>query len=146
MKSSYKLLAALCVASFTSAVVPMASAVAAEMASAGSPAGTWKFTGPGRGGNPGQEVTITLDYKDGKLTGQQAASETPRGPQPAAAISDASFKDGVIAFSVSREFNGNTRVTKYSGKLAGDTITGTIETPGRDGATQKTDWAAKRSK
>lgn len=145
MKTSYKLLAALCVASLTSAVVPTV-AVAAEMAAAGSPAGTWKFTGPGRGGNPGQEVTITLDYKDGKLTGQQAASETPRGPQPAVAISEASFKDGVVAFSISREFNGNTRVTKYSGKLAGDTITGTIEAPGRDGAVQKTDWVAKRAK
>ena len=148
MKTSYKLLAALCVAGLTSAVVPTVS-VAAEMGGmmAGSPAGTWKFTGPGRGGNPGAEVTIKLDYKDGKLTGVQAASEGPRGPQPEQAISDASFKDGVVAFSISREFNGNVRVTKYSGKLAGDTITGNIEAPGRGGdpTPVKSEWVAKRS-
>ena len=147
MKTSYKLLAALCVASLTSAVVPTVS-VAAEMGGmmAGSPAGTWKFTGPGRGGNPGMEQSIVLEYKDGKLTGTTVASEGPRGPIPAVAISDASFKDGVVAFSTSRETPNGARVTKFTGKLAGDTITGSMESPGRDGAAQKTDWLAKRSK
>lgn len=61
-------------------------------------------------------------------------------------ISNAMVKDDVVTFSVEREFNGNTFVTKYSGKLAGDTITGEAEGPGRDGATQKREWVANRKK
>jgi hypothetical protein len=60
-------------------------------------------------------------------------------------ISDASFKDGQIAFSVVREFNGNKLETKYLGKLDGDTIKGTSEGPGRDGQVTKRDWTATRA-
>ncbi|MSU66137.1 MAG: hypothetical protein EXS38_08580, partial [Opitutus sp.] len=60
MKSSRKLLAAFVAACFT--------AVAAFAADA-SPAGTWKYTQAGRGGNPGVERTLILEMKDAKLTG-----------------------------------------------------------------------------
>jgi hypothetical protein len=66
---------------------------------------------------------------------------------PDVVIGDASFKDGAVSFSVTREFNGNKIVVKYEGKLEGDTITGTSERPGRDGGEpQKREWIAKREK
>jgi hypothetical protein len=38
-------------------------------------------------------------------------------------------------------------VSKYTGKVEGDTIKGSIERPGRDGgAATKTDWTATRVK
>ena len=45
-----------------------------------------------------------------------------------------------------REFNGNSFVIKYDGKLEGDNITGTIERPSREGGTTKVDWKATRQK
>ena len=65
---------------------------------------------------------------------------------PDTAIADASIKDGAISFTVTTEFNGNKRVSKYTGKLDGDTIKGEIESPGRDGAAQKREWSATRGK
>ena len=61
-------------------------------------------------------------------------------------LSAASVKDDVVSFSVERQFGDNKFVTKYSGKLAGDTITGEAESPGRDGQTMKREWVAKRAK
>jgi hypothetical protein len=44
---------------------------------------------------------------------------------------------------VTREFNGNKVVMKYSGKVSGDTIKGKSESQ-RDGQPQTRDWVAKR--
>lgn len=85
-----------------------------------------------------------LAMKDGKLTGKLTMPGRD-GATMAADISNASIKDDVVTFSVEREFNGNKVVTKYSGKLAGDTITGESEGPGRDGASQKREWVAKKA-
>lgn len=140
MKSYHKLLAAIVAACFLTV-----AAFAAEA----SPAGTWKFTQAGRGGAPGTERSFKLDYKDGKLTGVMAAA-TIMGQYeiPETAITDASFKDGVVAFSVTNDMNGTKRTTKYEGKLNGDMIMGSTERPGRgDGAAPvKADWMATRAK
>ena len=102
--------------------------------------GSWKWTFEGRNGPMEATSKLTLG-KDGTLTG------TVSGRMGDTAIGDASFKDGLVAFTVTREFNGNKVVTKYEGKLEGDTITGTIERPGRDGgAPTKTEWKATRVK
>jgi hypothetical protein len=139
MKSYQKLLTAFFAVCFM--------AVAAFAADA-SPAGTWKWTQQGRGGGPGQEQTLVLEMKDGKLTGTLKGTSNGQFEIPDTAISNASVKDGMVAFEVAREFNGNKFVTKYSGKLEGDTITGSTERPGRGegAAPQKADWVAKRSK
>lgn len=137
MKSYQKLFAAFLAVCFMT--------VAAWAAEA-SPSGTWKFTQQGRGGNA-MERTLTLNYKDGKLTGTLAGTQGGQFQIPDTAIADASFKDGAIAFTVTTEFNGNKRTTKYEGKLEGDTIKGTIERPGRDGgAPTKNEWVATRAK
>lgn len=137
MKSPLRLIAALCAACFLTA-----AAIAADA----SPTGTWKWTQPGRNGGPGFEQTLKLDYKDGALTGTLLGAQGPMGQIPDVAIADASFKDGSVAFSVTREFNGNKFTSKYSAKLEGDTLKGSIERPGRDGNVRKNDWTATRAK
>ena len=112
--------------------------------------GTWKWTQQGRGGKGGgggtpRETTLTLVQKDGKLTGN-VSSPGRDGGSNTTEITNASVKGDVVAFTVEREFGGNKFVMKYSGKVAGDTITGEVEVPGRDGAATKREWVAKRSK
>jgi hypothetical protein len=109
------------------------------LALAGDPTGTWKWTFTGRNGQS-QEITLKLEQKDGQLTGSVSGM---RGETP---ISNASWKDNQIAFSVVREFQGNKFETKYDGKLDGDTIKGTTERTGRDGEVIKSEWTATRAK
>ncbi len=127
MKSLPKLIAA-----FVAASALAITAFAADLT------GTWKWTAQGRNGP--MEASAKLSLTDGVLTG------TVAGRNGDISIGDASYKDGQIAFTVTREFNGNKFVIKYEGKLEGDAITGTIERPGRDGGTPvKTEWKATRA-
>lgn len=115
--------------------------------------GTWTFTGGGGrggqgGGNGGTPPvnTLVLAVKDGKLTGKLTQPGRGGGEPTTTEITAASIKDDVVAFSVERTGqDGTKRVSKYSGKLAGDTITGTVEAPGRDGAVTPREWVAKRA-
>ena len=121
--------------------------VAAFAADSASPTGTWKWAQPGRDGGQSYERKIQLEFKDGKLTGKMLAGEGPMGAMPEAPIKDGVFKDGVVAFAVTREFNGQSFTIKYSGKLEGDTIKGSSEFPGFNGGEPtKRDWAASRAK
>jgi len=110
---------------------------------AASATGTWTWTTPGRNGGEERKFTLTLKQDGEKLTGKLstpgrdgAASETE--------IADGSVKGSDVAFSVTREFQGNKRTSKYTGKLTADAITGKVESQGRDGAAQTRDWTAKR--
>jgi hypothetical protein len=109
------------------------------LAFAGDPTGTWKWSVPGRDGQP-REFTLKLELKDGQLSGIMSGF---RGDTP---ITNAAFKDDQVAFTVVREFNGNRVETKYQGKLEGDTIKGSSEGPGRDGQIMKREWAPTRAK
>jgi hypothetical protein len=148
MKSYLKILTVACAACFASSGLFAADSVAAATATASvaSPAGTWKWSQPGRDGST-FEQTLELAYDEGKLTGKLLGATRGDMQIPAADISDASFKDGTVAFSVAREFNGNRIVSKYEGKLEGDSIKGSFERPSRDGgAPRKNDWNATRAK
>jgi hypothetical protein len=80
-----------------------------------------------------------------KLDGDKLTGSMPGREGAVTQISDASFKDNKVSFSVTREFNGQKRTTKYEGTLNGDTITGkTIRE--RDGNVNSTDWVAKLQK
>ena len=105
---------------------------------ADNPTGTWKWTASL--GGQDREQTLTLKLEGDKLTGSM-----PGRDNAVTEISDASFKDNKVSFSVTREFNGQKRTTKYNGTLSGDTITGKSERE-RDGQTTSTDWVAKRQK
>jgi hypothetical protein len=105
---------------------------------ADNPTGTWKWTASF--GGQEREQTLTLKLDGDKLTGSM-----PGRDNEVTQISDATYKDGKINFSVTREFNGQKRTTKYNGALSGDTITGKSDRE-RDGQTTSTDWVAKRQK
>jgi|ERR1022692_2120699 hypothetical protein len=108
------------------------------------PAGTWIWTTPGRNGGPDRTNTLTLKLEDSKLTGK--ISVPGRGGQSAeTAIADAKVEGDTISFAVVREFNGNSITNKYSGKIAGDKITGKAESM-RNGEAQSRDWEANREK
>ncbi len=90
-------------------------------------------------GKKSQEVTIKLKVEGDKLVG------TIGGGNRDAAISDGTFKDDKISFSVIREQKGEKLTQKYTGTLSGDAIRGKIETE-RGGKSRSTDWEAKRQK
>jgi hypothetical protein len=116
----------------------LAVAALAAVALAADPTGTWHWTT--RSPNGEIETSLKLEAKDGKLTG---AYSNQFGDT---AIRNGSLKDDAIAFEVVRDMGGSKYVVKYRGKLEGDTITGTIEAPGRDGGEAlKLDWNAKRT-
>lgn len=100
--------------------------------------GTWKWTVTFN--NNTREQTLKLTSKDGKPEGAILGRNNQETK-----IEDASFKDGVIAFTVNRERNGAKVASKYSGKVEGDTIKGKIETEA-NGQTNSRDWEAKREK
>ena len=113
---------------------------------AADPTGIWKWSQPGRGDRPAVEQTLKLELKAGQLSGSLLGFEGPMGKIPDTAIGDATFKDDALSFTVTREFNGRKRVSKYEAKLAADTLTGSIERPSRNGGTQKSEWTATRAK
>jgi hypothetical protein len=106
---------------------------------ADDPTGTWKWTV--KFGDNTFEASLKLKLEGDKLTGAvgggQNNQETP--------ITDASFKDGKVKFTVVRERDGQKFTIKYDGMLSGDTITGKSERE-RDGKATSTDWVAKRQK
>lgn len=114
-----------------------AACLIAATALAADPTGTWKWSVTTPNGD--LETTLKLALKDSKLSGTYSNAFGD------ASISNASFQDDAIAFDVQREFDGNKFVLKYQGKLAGDTIKGTIEVPGMDGGEpRKAEWNARR--
>lgn len=138
MNTYRKILAAIFAACFMTI-----SAFAADA----SPTGTWKWTQQGRQGGTPQERSVTLELKDGKLTGQQNAYTGPQGEIAATPIKDATFKDGTVAFTVEISFGENKFAVKYAGKVEGDTIKGQVERPGFNGGdATKSDWTATRAK
>jgi hypothetical protein len=102
------------------------------------PTGTWKWSTTFN--NQTRETTLKLKLEGDKLTGAVLGRDNAETK-----IDDASFKDGTVAFSVTRERNGQKFTTKYKGKLDGDTIKGTAESE-RDGQTRSREWEAKREK
>jgi hypothetical protein len=121
----------------TLATLALAGASAVQ---AGDPAGAWNWSITTPNGDT-IDVSLKLELKDGKLTGTYS---NRFGDAP---IKDASFKDDVVAFSVDRQFDGNTFTIKYGGRLDGDTIKGSIELPGFGGGGPVTmDWNAIRVK
>ena len=113
--------------------------LAAPLAQAGDPTGSWSWTVSTPNGDIA--ISASFEHKDGLLTGTYTS---PFGEAP---ISDGSFKDDAIAFSVERELDGNKFTIKYQGKLDGDSIKGSLELPGFGGGEPtKLDWNATRAK
>lgn len=105
---------------------------------AGEATGTWQWSTHTPNGDIA--TTLKLEAKDGKLTGayaNQFGNTT---------ISNGSLTGDTLNFDVVRDFGGKKYVVHYHGKLAGDTIQGTIEAPGHDGGKPVTlEWTAHRA-
>jgi hypothetical protein len=112
--------------------------VISPLRAADNPTGTWKWET--NFGGKARENTLKLKLEGDKLTGSMLGRDNQETP-----IENASYKDGKVSFSITREFNNNKFTTKYNGTLKDDTITGKSERE-RDGQTQSSDWVAKRQK
>jgi hypothetical protein len=119
-------------------VLALVGTSAVQAADKPDPTGTWKWSVTFN--NNTREMTLKLKLDGDKLTGAMVGRDGAE-----TAIEDASFKDGEVVFSYTRERNGQKFTTKYSGKLDGDTIKGKSEFE-RNGEKQSRDWEAKRSK
>jgi hypothetical protein len=120
------------------AAVAVFSLVLVDAASAADPTGTWKWTVTR--GDQTIDQTLKLKLEGDKLTGAMLGRNNQE-----TAIADATFKDDTVSFTVTREFNGQKRTTKYTGKVEGDMIKGKTERE-RDGQKVENDWVAKREK
>jgi hypothetical protein len=99
-----------------------------------NPSGTWKWTV--NFGGQEREVTLKLKLDGDKLTGTITGRDDKETP-----IEDGSYKDGQVAFKVTRERDGQKFTIKYSG----DTLKIKSEFE-RDGETRSRDFEAKRAK
>lgn len=128
----------------------------AQAADKDDPTGTWAWETK-RKGKDGNETTtkssMKLELKDGKLTGSVASGgggggkggKGGKGGAKDTMIEDGKFSKGEFSFNVTRTFGENKFVTKYSGKVADDTIKMTITTNFGD-KENKTEVEAKRVK
>ena len=105
------------------------------------PNGKWSWTSEGRNGNT-RTNTFTLKLVGEKLTGTVLSGRRQQEPTEVA-IEEAKIKGDEVSFQITREFNDNKFVTKYIGKIAGDTIKGKT-TSERNGQVRENEFTAKR--
>jgi hypothetical protein len=107
--------------------------------------GKWTFEQPGRGGNPGRPVTITLKQDGMKLTGSvPGMGRGGDNPPPPTEITDGKVDGNNISFTVKRETPNGAMVIKYEGTVDGDSLKLKITRDGQNGP-QTTEVTAKRS-
>ena len=94
--------------------------VAAVTLMAADVSGKWTYEQPSRGGGQGRPVTITLKQDGDKLTGSVPGFARGGAEAPPTEISDGKVDGSNVSFTVKREMNGNTFVTKYEGTVSGD--------------------------
>lgn len=112
------------------------------------PNGKWTWTTEGReGGMRTNSITLKLDGD--KLTGTIAGMRRGGGgggggaPQETP-LEEAKLKGDEISFQVTREWNGNKMVSKYTAKIAGDTLKGKWSID-RNGEVMEREFEAKRA-
>ena len=112
------------------------SMLLAGAALAGDITGKWVAQQPGRDGTP-REVTYNFKSDGDKLTGEMVG-----GQGPAAPITDGKIKGENVSFTIKREFNGNSMVMTYKGKVSDDEIKFSVM---REGGEPR-EFTAKRAK
>jgi len=95
--------------------------------------GKWTYEAPGRGGNPGRPVTITLKQDGSKLTGSVPGMGRGGADVPPMEVMNGKVDGNNISFETKMEFNGQTRVSKYEGTIEGDQIKFKITREGQNG-------------
>lgn len=109
------------------------------------PTGTWAWSMQRRGGGGDanaqpREQVLKIKKEGDKYVGTISGF---RGGE--SKIENVKLEGDQISFSVTREFNGNSFTSKYSGKVTADAITGKTEFE-RNGETRSREWVAKRKK
>ncbi len=99
--------------------------------------GTWKWTV--KFNEKEFTQTMKLEQKGDKVTGTVSAGKNETK------IEEGTFKNGELTFTVTRMRKDQKFVTKYHGKVSGDSIKGTI-TGSFNGKEFKRDWEPKRAK
>lgn len=153
-------------------VVALGAISMAKAAAPVDPSGTWIWVQAGRGGGPGATNTLVLKMDAGKLTGTltspamggrggrrgappAAGADTGAAPAPAPAapaptvtpITNGKVVGDTVSFDVVRSMRGTDTTIPYTGKLSGDTITGTVTMPARGGGDPTpTPWTATKQK
>jgi hypothetical protein len=108
--------------------------------------GKWTFEQPGRGGNPGRPVTITLKADGAKLTGSvPGMGRGGDNPPPPTEITDGKVDGNNVSFTVKRETPNGSMVIKYEGTVSGDEMKLKITRNGQDGTPMTNEVTAKRS-
>lgn len=104
--------------------------------------GTWTWQAPGQRGGLGGEITLTLHNETGRITGSVS------GPSRVGAgdlvLGNLSYDNDRLTFSLIRDVQGFQVVNRYSGRLDGDVIRGSVDTSGRGGQTVHREWQATR--
>ncbi|MBI4662385.1 MAG: hypothetical protein HY735_26495 [Verrucomicrobia bacterium] len=108
------------------------------------PTGTWTWSTPGRDGGEPRQSTLKLKLEGEKVTGMLSTPGRQGGQARETTIENGKLKGDEVSFTVTREFGGNKFVSKYTGKISGDTLKGKMAFE-RDGQSQERDWEAKRA-
>ena len=86
---------------------------------------------------------VSFNEQEGeKVTGVYVGGQNNTTESP---IENGTCKDGKLSFSVTREFNNNKFMIKYTGTITGDTMKGKSESE-FNGQTRMSDFEAKRQK
>ena len=117
-------------------IVSLGLVALARAADKPDPTGTWKWSTTVN--DQKRETTLKLKLEGDKLSGTISGRNNTE-----TAIENPTYKDGDVAFEVTRERNGQKFTRKFSGKVTGDTLKGKV-TFTRDGKEQSTEFEAKR--
>jgi serine/threonine protein kinase len=105
------------------------------------PSGTWKWLRKFRRDAGSYEVTLRVGREGDRLIGLLQMGERRSVP-----VENLTFKNGILAFTLTFSGKGGKQVIRHEGKLQGDTITGTRTTEFEDGRKHTHDWEASRVK
>jgi hypothetical protein len=105
--------------------------------------GKWVYEQPGRGGGNPSKITLTLKQDGAKLTGNESRPGRD-GNAMETEISDGKVDGSNISFKVTRNFNGNSFVSDFTGTVSGDEIKLKITRQGQNGP-QTTEVTAKKA-
>jgi hypothetical protein len=109
------------------------------------PTGTWSWTTPGRNGNPGRTSKLTIKKSDAGLTGTLTTPGRGDNPPNKTEISNIKIEGDQISFKTTREVNGDTLTSTYTGTLTADSIKGKIAVTGGSQERPPRNWEAKHA-
>jgi hypothetical protein len=128
------------IASYFAAAVVLLGLTLPGQSLASDITGNWKWQITPQGGDA-INMSAKLKLEDGKLTGVFLDGFD----QQSFDIKNGKVDGDNVSFTVTRPINDMTITVNYSGKLDGDTITGTMEIKFGDQDPTKQDWKADRA-